>query len=109
MIHRSMTTADAVLAALEAIHDYDNTDLVLETFQNCRENGYHIRGRAGRASFAVHRNGCGIIVYYGPPNGFDLNNFPNDWDRSKGFNLDQFSEAAKFILSVIEVPQEDER
>ena len=100
-IHRSMKVADAVVAAIVVLHDHDNDDLTLETFQNCRENGYHIIGKAGKASFAENRNSDDVVVYYGPNDGFDLNNFPKDWSRKKFFRHGQFTEAASFILQII--------
>ncbi|AGN51561.1 hypothetical protein VPLG_00122 [Vibrio phage eugene 12A10] len=72
----------------------------VESFTNCREQGFNISNfESGfSVSFSQNRNSDDIVVYFGSDRAFcHLHNTPENWDSKHYFDYDDHYCAAKFI------------
>lgn len=105
MLHLPNTAAaDRVLSFVRELLDED-TDVFVERYVNCREQGYALsRGPLDtyrKVAFSEHRNSDQIVVYSGSRDSFTFNtNIPTDetYDKARYFPYGHELDAAKHIL-----------
>jgi len=108
---QSMAVAFAVKAAMDIIVTEDDAaNCSIEAYSNGREQGLHIVGPAGRASFSENRNSDTIVIMAARPAfpiGLPLFSMQGNvasqavYDRRRFFDPDQIVNAAAFILSIV--------
>jgi len=105
-----MSVAFAVKYAMDALINEDDLEGVyVEAYSNGREQGLHIKGPGGSASFSENRNSDSIVIYVSrlPFHGLQFHmqgNYPSEEIYLKNrvfFDWHCFSDAARFILSMV--------
>lgn len=115
----SLEVAQNVVKELFKLTGKGEECIYIETFSNCREQGYAIINttninKVTQCNVVENRNSDNIRVYYGTSisgnvdgtyvnsHAFDhMNNHPENWEQSKFFDREQYKEAAKFIYDYL--------
>ena len=110
-IRRTMKLADAVLAYVEFMMDYDE-DYVLEPYQNGREHGYLLRSYESWrcVAFSENRNSDDIVLYYGDTHDFQMaGNVPSEsaYSKAKYISYEKAIVAAERIIAFLTPSKED--
>lgn len=79
--------------------------IYVETYSNCREQGYSIvnHHNARQVSFSQNRNTDNIVVYFGAPSDFLEHNIPSEeiYTKAKYFKYEEYSKAGSFVLDFL--------
>lgn len=99
--------ANATLNLLESRAIDHKIDAYVYMYANCREQGYHVvtNWNGPAVSFAVHRYGLGLIVYWGKASDFDEHGIINDKEcktNNRYFERVELDKAVEFIASKLE-------
>lgn len=101
--HHSLYQADAIFALLQTFEI--NGNLWIECFDNCREQGYVIKGiglNDMNIAFTENRNSDNLVVYVYRQTKFP-SNLPdeNEWNDKKYFSYNEQYKCAEYIVERI--------
>ena len=106
----NLDVASKVLTALNQIIPKSlEENCTVETYSNCREQGYSIFCVRSdkisiRVSFSEYRNTDDIVVYFGKMIDFDFSNIPSEtiYQNAKFFSYNKVVDAADFICEFLQ-------
>lgn len=101
MIKKATTTADAVLAVINALVTDEDTILYAYPYKNGRENGWTLQSNTATVRFAENRNSDDIIVYVEPEISYADNCTEKGYQSGKLFGYKQYLEAAVYIITAL--------
>jgi hypothetical protein len=108
--YNSLQVAHTVLSAVNSLlREGEDEHFWVETYSNCREQGYCIVGNYHKAgsktiAFSENRNSDSIVVYCDENREFSLaGNVPNDsvYRNSRMFGFGKYQEAAEYIVAMM--------
>ena len=102
-----MLTAEILVNLVEKLMHPDK-ELYLQTYSNCREQGYCLWNiKAGKkVSFSEYRNSDSIVVYSDDTIAFSMQgNTPSEeaYERKLFFDYNEYYKAAEWIVAYLEV------
>lgn len=104
MIRKATTTADAVLAVIDALVAEEETVLNAYPYKNCRENGWTLISNTATVRFAENRNSDDIVVYVEPEKYRYANNVSDEaYNNRKLFGYKKYVEAAEYIITALQL------
>ena len=98
----SLKAADAILSFFEYKYQDFDIPIVIECYQNGREQGYQLCNyeKHKYVLFAENRNSDDIVIYSACRN--QMQSIDEEtWSTKKGFSYDKYSDAIKYIAKCL--------